>query len=397
MSNGVTGRFGAAAVTVAAALAALGTLGACTAAQLQHADAMSPAPREPLGEDRLSLRWKFVTADRLTEIDPQEFAVAAVAGDWVFIGSQSGMFFALNANTGAVRWKARLGAVTSQPVVVGSILYLGTSDGTLMALDSQTGVEKWRYQSRGPVSRPPVVTIDLVVFSNEADQVVALDAITGKFRWQYKGETPEEYTLRGHAGVVIDGERIFTGYSNGTLVALRKDTGSVAWSTSLKAEADRFMDVDATPIVVKDRVYATSSSGGVYALDKATGLVRWRLPFYDAVAPSSSGNIGGLASDGKAIYVSVADLGTYAVDLGGNVMWRIGAKGGGEPAEPVLWNDMVIYSLAHDGMFLTDKRSGETLEYFDPGDGISAAPVVTSDGRLFVLSNRGILYAFDVD
>ena len=95
-------------------------LPACTAVSLQHADAMSSLPREPVGEDRLSLRWKFVTAERLTEIDPQEFAVAAVSGDWVFIGSQSGMFFALNATTGAVRWKSRLGAVTSQPVVVGS-------------------------------------------------------------------------------------------------------------------------------------------------------------------------------------------------------------------------------------------------------------------------------------
>src|SRR5205085_6406570 len=128
-------------------------------------------------------------------------------------------------------------------------------------------VEKWRYPSRGPIDKAPVVTTDLVVFSNEADQVVAVDAITGKFKWQYKGETPEEYTLRGHAGVVIDGDLIYTGFSNGTLVALRKDTGSVAWSTSLKADAERFFDVDATPLVMGDRVYATTSSGGVYALD----------------------------------------------------------------------------------------------------------------------------------
>ena len=36
----------------------------------------------------------------------------------------------------------------------------------------------------------------------------------------------------GHAGVNIDGDLIYTGFSNGTMVALRKDTGSVAWSTS---------------------------------------------------------------------------------------------------------------------------------------------------------------------
>jgi outer membrane protein assembly factor BamB len=157
------------------------------------------------------------------------------------------------------------------------------------------------------------------------------------------------------------------------------------------------MDVDATPIVIGDRVYASSSSGGVYALDKTTGLVRWRLPFWDAALPSSTGNVGGLASDGKTLYVSVADLGVYAIDLSGNVIWRVGARGGGEPAAPMIFGDLLLYSLAGEGLFLADRKTGETLEYFEPGDGISAAPTVTGNGQLFVMSNRGIVYAFDLD
>ena len=370
---------------------------ACVRVPTNRADAMRAEPREPLGEDRLSLHWKFITADRLTEVTPQEFAQSAVWADTVYTGSAGGWFFALKSSNGAVRWRKKVGAVSSAPLVVGTNLYVGTSDGILMALDAQTGREKWRYQSRGPISQTPITTSELVIFSNEADQVVAVEAMTGKYKWQYKTETPEEYTLRGHAGVAVDGDLVFTGFSNGTMVALRRDSGSVAWSTSLKAEADRFMDVDATPLVMGDRVYASSSSGGVYALDKTTGLVRWRLPFWDARLPSSSGNVGGLASDGKTLYVSVADLGTYAIDLAGNVVWRVGAKDGGEPAAPVVFSELLLYSLAKDGMFIADRRTGETLEYFDPGDGISAAPTVTGDGRLFVMSNRGILYAFDLD
>lgn len=379
------------------ALAASLLTGACVRVPTNRADAMRAEPREPLGEDRLSLHWKFVTADRLTEVSPQEFAQSTVYADTLYTGSAGGWFYALRASNGAVRWRKKLGAVASAPLVVGTTLYVGTSDGTLIAADAQTGQERWRYQSRGPISQTPVTTSELVIFSNEADQIVAVDAITGKFKWQYKTETPEEYTLRGHAGVAVDGDLVFTGFSNGTLAALRRDTGSVAWSTSLKADADRFMDVDATPLVIADKVYASSSSGGVYALDKATGLVRWRVPFWDARMPSSTGNVGGLATDGKMLYVSVADLGTYAIDLGGNVVWRVGAKGGGEPAAPVVFSELLVYSLAKDGMFIADRRTGETLEYFDPGDGVSAAPTITGDGRLFVMSNRGILYAFDLD
>jgi outer membrane protein assembly factor BamB len=277
------------------------------------------------------------------------------------------------------------------------VLYIGTADGYLIALDPQTGIEKWRYQGHGSIEQPPSAAGELIVFANEADQVVAVDATTGKFKWQYKSETPEQYTLRGHAGVTVDGDLMYTGFSNGTMVALRKDTGSVAWSTSLKGDADQFMDVDATPIVLGDKVYTSSSSGGVYALDKLTGLVRWRVPFYDVAQPSATGNVGGLTTDGKVLYVSVADLGTYAMDLSGNVMWRVGARGGGEPGVPVIFEDVVVYSLASAGLFIADRKSGKTLEYFDPGDGVSAQPTVTGDGRLFVMSNRGILYAFDLD
>jgi outer membrane protein assembly factor BamB len=372
-------------------------LAGCAPGPYQRADAMRAEPLEPLGEDRISLHWKFATADRSTEVEPQEFAQAAVASDTVYVGSASGMFYALRASTGAVRWRKRIGAVASAPVPAGGLLYVGTADGALIVLDAQTGVERWRYQSRGPIQQAPVVTTELVLFANEADQIVALDGVTGKLKWQYKGETPEEYTLRGHAGVALDGDLVYTGFSNGTLVALRKDSGSVAWSASLRAEADRFMDVDATPLVIEGRVYASSSSGGVYALDKTTGLIRWRMPFWDAAQPGATGNVGGLASDGKALYVSVADLGTYALDLEGNVLWRVGAKGGGEPAQPVIWNDLLLYSLANDGLFLANRRTGQTVEYFDPGDGVSARPTATGTGQLFVMSNRGVLYSFDLD
>jgi outer membrane protein assembly factor BamB len=362
-----------------------------------RSDAMSAEVREPLGEDRLSFKWKFVTADRRTEVTPQEFAAAAVYADTLYIGSARGWFYALRAANGQTRWRRLVGSVVCAPLIDRGMLYVGTNDGYLVALDAQTGQEKWRYQSRGPIGQTPASTGDVIVFANEADQVVAVDAISGKFKWQYKSETPEEYTLRGHAGVTVDGELIYTGFSNGTLVALRRDNGSVAWSTSLKADADRFMDVDATPIIQEGVLYASSSSGGVYALDKTTGLVRWRLPFYDASMPSATGNVGGLASDGKALYVSVADLGTYALDLTGNILWRVGARGGGEPAEPVVFADMIVYSLASAGLFVAERKTGTTLEYFDPGDGISAQPTITGDGRLFVMSNRGVLYAFDLE
>jgi outer membrane protein assembly factor BamB len=373
------------------------TLAACMRLPTERADPMSAMPREPLGEDRLSLRWKRVLHDRREDVGPQEFATPALWSDTLYVGSQSGELLALSASSGELRWRKKIGAVSSKPAVDGGLLYVGTDDGVLFCLEAETGAEKWQYSSRGPIEQMPLVSGPLVVFANEADQVIAVDALSGAFKWQYKADTPEENTLRGHAGVVADGELFFSGFANGTIVALRRDTGSVAWLQSIKGDATAFFDVDATPVVLDETVYVTSSSGGVYALDKTSGLVRWRTPLWDASLATSTGNIGGISTDGTYLFVVAADLGIHALDLQGNVVWRIGANKGGEPATPVVVGDLVLYSLAKDGLYLARRRSGAVVEYWDPGDGISASPAVTGDGRMFVISNRGVLYAFDLD
>jgi outer membrane protein assembly factor BamB len=389
-----------------AALAAL--VGACARPPVDPdtVDPMRAIPRDPLGVPVLALRWRVQTADRVKEIKPQEFAAPAVDRDTAYVGTATGTFFAIRILDGKVRWHRQIGSVSAQAAVAWPNLYVGTDDGELRCLDAATGKDcnalgaksAWPYASRGPIEQVPVVTGDSVIFANEADTVTAVDARTGKFRWQYKTETPDEYTLRGHAGVAIDGDLVYTGFSNGTLVALRAQNGSVAWLTSLKGDADRFFDVDATPVIVGSTVFTTSSSGGVFALDKTTGLVRWHVPLFEGNAPGQPpGNVGGIATDGERLFVTAADQGVYALDLDGNVLWRQGTRGGGEPAQPVVSGDLLFYALTDGGLFVAEKRTGRVLQYFDPGDGVSASPALTLDDRVLVLTNRGNLYDFDLD
>jgi outer membrane protein assembly factor BamB len=361
-------------------------------------DALRAVPRDPLGRPALALRWKHATSDRREDMRPQEFAGALVWRDTVYVAGQGGLLWALSVQNGTPRWKTKVGSVSTAPTVDRGWLYVGTDDGELVSVDAQTGAIKWRYASRGPISEPPVVVGDMVLFANEADQVSAVDALTGKFRWQYRSETPEEYTLRGHAGLAVDGDLVFTGFANGSLVALRTSTGSVAWLASLTAGSDRFVDVDSTPVVVGGTVYATSSSGGVYALDKVTGLVRWQMPLQDGPkANANPGNAGGITADDLGLYVAAADQGVYALDFDGNIKWRQGAHGGGEPAPPVVTGDYLLFALAGEGLFVSNRRTGEVVQWFDPGDGVSAPPTVTEDDRLYVMSNRGTLYALDLE
>jgi outer membrane protein assembly factor BamB len=370
-----------------ALLAGLLATGACGGPVSSQADPFGMLDDDTSGLPVLSLRWSFAMADKGGEPKPQEFASPAVyAGSealMLFIGSHDGTFYAMSAADGRTVWKTRIGSVSSEPVAERGRIFVGTDDGYMVALDTSDGRELWRYATRGPILEAPVLAGDSLIFSNEAEQVYALESDTGKFRWQYKAEEPEEYTLRGHSGVAVVDGLVFAGFANGTVVALRANTGSVAWMTSLTGEAERFVDVDGTPVVVGDNLIVSSSSGGVYSLDKATGFVRWRTPILGA---------GALTVDGDRIYVAAADRGVHALDHKGNVIWRQGTKGGGEPAEPIVSGDYLVYTLSDAGVFIADKRTGELHQYFDPGDGVSSRPAVRDD-QMYVLSNRGVLYA----
>ncbi len=115
------------------------SLGCGGALSLEDVDPMHPGGRPELGLPVLSFRWKFAVADRATESIPQEFSSAAVASGRVFIGSATGELDALDADTGALLWRTRLGGIATRPVVERGRLYLGTSDGAMVCLDAMEG------------------------------------------------------------------------------------------------------------------------------------------------------------------------------------------------------------------------------------------------------------------
>jgi outer membrane protein assembly factor BamB len=357
----------------------------------RHRDATSAAVVADPGLPVLSIFWKREVADTRRETAPQEFASpvvytsASLSDDRVYVGSRTGWFYALSAKTSEVIWKRRLGSISSRPLLDRGFLYVGTDDGYLICMDL-TGRELWRYETRGPILQTPVLADDAILVANEADQVYSLDRQTGKFRWQYKGETPEEFTLRGHSGVTVHEDLAYVGLSNGSLVALRTATGSVAWLATLGGGQERFVDVDATPVLVGDAVVAASAAGGLYSLDQKTGRVRWRLDVK---------GVGGIVADEKGIYFVAANFGVYGLDLDGNILWRVGTRGGGEPSQPLVHGDYLFFTLAQAGLYVADKRTGTILQYFDPGYGVSSQPTLSRQ-RLYVLSNGAVLYAMSV-
>ncbi len=144
----------------------------------------------------------------------------------------------------------------SQPVVAGGRLFVGSQNGTVFSLDAKSGCIYWAYSAQSSVRSAVVIGARAdggwsVYFGDNRANVYALDAATGKELWVRKVEDHPFARISG-SPAVYDG-RIYIGVSSfeeiigldptyecctfrGSLNALDAKTGAVIWKTVLVPE-----------------------------------------------------------------------------------------------------------------------------------------------------------------
>src|SRR6185503_9316055 len=76
-----------------------------------------------------------------------------------------------------------------QPNVVGGRVYVGSNDGTIYAIDARTGCLYWMYRAKSMVRSGVVVGPDKRAYVGDLDaNLYALDTETGKLIWQKKAD-----------------------------------------------------------------------------------------------------------------------------------------------------------------------------------------------------------------
>lgn len=99
-------------------------------------------------------------------------AKPTVVDDSVYLGSEDGTVYALDAADGSIRWEFETGSnVTSSPEVVDETVYVGSEDGNLYALDAETGDEGWRATLGSEIYTSPAVSED-TVYVGATDHIV---------------------------------------------------------------------------------------------------------------------------------------------------------------------------------------------------------------------------------
>ncbi len=128
-----------------------------------------------------------------------------------------------------------------QPVISRGAVFVGTEFGNFYALDAATGRELWKFAAGSPIMHTAACAGDRVFFAALDGAVYALEARTGNLAWRHAGRRGYGFTA---APLVVDG-RLFIGGRDGTFYALDLDDGHEAWTW--RAEEPIFTTAAAGP------------------------------------------------------------------------------------------------------------------------------------------------------
>jgi outer membrane protein assembly factor BamB len=235
----------------------------------------------------------------------------AIAGGVVYVGAGDGSVHAVDAASGALRWRASVkGRVRTAAAVDGARLIVASTSGVVHALDRATGKELWEHDTGEHVDTSPVLYDGKVIVGNRGFGLIALDAATGERAWRtYFWGSWVESTPR-----VVDGV-LYIGASDLRRVsAIDPRDGSIIWRT------DVFGWSWGTPLVTADRIYVGAAGGKPYfidhvasftVLDRKTGRIveRWPLP---EVGGAFQWGIGGsLVQSGDTVVATTLEGAVY--------------------------------------------------------------------------------------
>ncbi len=272
-----------------------------------------------------ALKWKFPTGSRVD-------SSPAVDGGLVFFGSYDGNFYAVDTATGKEKWHFKTGGerrfagkhlhgslpagetmpdpfdfFLSSPTVVAGMVYFGSGDGNVYALEAASGALKWKFQTEDVVHASPAVADGSVFIGSWDSYFYALDAATGKEKWRFKtGEDPDIHNQVGiqSSAAVMDGV-VYFGCRDSNLYALDSVTGQKKWAFNNKGSW-----VIGSPAVRDGKVYfATSDTSTLYELEAKSGTPVFSLNFHRWPLFSSP------ALAGNMLYVGSHEGKLMAIDL----------------------------------------------------------------------------------
>jgi polyvinyl alcohol dehydrogenase (cytochrome) len=370
-----------------------------------------------------------------------------VYGGGVYIGSNTGVFYALNESTGTVAWSRLLGyvpdltckargitataTVAADPGTSAPTVYVASGDGYLFALDALTGGERWQspvmptsatendyYQWSSPTVAngriyigfssqcdTPLVRGGVKMFDQATGQELAVwysvpDGVIGGGVWSSVAATATSvFATTGNADTSGT-------YDQDSIVRLDATTltRKAHWTVP-NAELILDPDFGASPTLFTaggvNMVGACNKNGWFYAWRTGDLQQRWKFKVTNGTPYGEKTCLGAAAWDGSGLFVAASGTTIGGVATKGSVRRLDPASGtpiwetpidGGITGSPALNGGGVLSVPIYDtsggtnGVYLLDSETGAILRYFKRGRVFSQA---TFAGRYLFIATEG--------
>ncbi len=218
----------------------------------------------------------------------------------LFIATQAGKIFSLDAKTGITNWENNLATeISAGPGVGGTILVVGGPEGQVIAMDIDTGTVLWETSVSSEVLSPPVIDRNKVVVRTQDGRIYGFSIQTGKREWSFDTNIPN-LTLRGNSTPIAKGGRVYIGFDNGKVAALNIIDGSILWQQNVinsqgKTEIDRIADIDGDIDVVATDLYISSAADKTMSVATESGRSLWS---------QNIGSVTGVTVSRRSLYLS---------------------------------------------------------------------------------------------
>jgi outer membrane protein assembly factor BamB len=223
-----------------------------------------------------------------------------IADGRVFTMDPDGLVSAFDVTSGNRIWQFdttpeddRSSNIGGGVAVEGATLYVATGRAEALALDAATGAVRWRAPTAQPARSAPTVADGKLFVPLLGNAILALAAKDGKRVWLYQGTESTTAMLGLPASAYADG-LLVAGFGSGELVALRASTGAVVWIDSLASARGQGTSTDLSaihglPVIQDGRVYAVSLGGLMLSLDLRSGRRLWEREVASADTPCMAG------------------------------------------------------------------------------------------------------------
>ncbi|MGI5127886.1 PQQ-binding-like beta-propeller repeat protein [Pseudonocardia sp. CA-107938] len=313
--------------------------------------------------------WAFRTGDKV-------YSSPLVAAGVVYVGSNDGLLYALDAGDGGQLWSyAAAGAITSSPALDGGVVYVGSDDRRLHAVDAATGAGRWTVPT-GVIHSSPAVADGIVVVGTRNDAVIAVDAATGRSRWRFAGDDWFNSSPRIAGGIV------YIGCRDRNVYAVDLATGRERWRSPTGSS------VDSSAAVSGDTVHIGGDDGRVRALSAVSGAPVWEFA-------AGAGVVSSPRIDRGVLFVGCDDAVLYALEQDtGRERWRY-RTGGGIRSSPAVVDGVVYVGSQDRFLHAVDALTGAVRWRFPMPAPVDDSSPAVADGLVFVGCLDGTVYAVD--